>query len=202
MPSLLRFCLALWLAWVVAADTARAQVFIPDSDCASFCLRAPGAYVLTGLSMWPTATGLAFTAGAFHNRLFGVEVGAWVPIGGTPDQEGVLGSMIAGRVTLLRTSLGQAQTLTPSSGVSLVLSFRAGFAMLFNDSEPLAALGLGPAADLVLFDMFIVTLRPLLAVRPTGDVPDGAAPFRAFPLVELSVGMLASDGCTSGVCLP
>lgn len=191
-----------WLLWAAAADTARAQVVLPDGDCASFCLRAPGGYVLTGASFWPTATGMSFTGGAFHNRLFGVEVGAWVPIGGTPDVDGILGSMVAGRVTLLRTTLDPDGTLAARPGVSLVLSMRAGLAMLFNDGEPLLALGLGPAADLVLFDLLMVSLRPLLAVRPDGDVPPGAAPLRAFPLVEVSVGLLASDGCLGGVCTP
>lgn len=202
MPRVLRFCLAAWLASTAATHEARAQDVLADGDCASFCLRAPGGYVLTGVSLWPTATGMAFTAGLFHNRLFGAELGAWVPVGGQPDREGVLGSMIGGRVTLLRAGLHDGTTGAARSQVSLVLSARAGFAMLFTDDDALIALGLGPAADLVLFDLLVVSFRPLLAVRPDGSVPPGAAPLHAFPLVELSLGLLASDGCMGGLCLP
>lgn len=201
MQRCFRLFALVMLASVAVSQTAQAQVVTDDSSCGSFCLRAPGAFVSMGLASWPDSLGIALSAGAFHNRLVGVEFGMSVPLSDDVNTDGLLASVLVGRVTVLREDLGASSDASPPTA-RLVLSARAGLAMIIKPSSNVMALGLaiGPAADLVLFGSLLVSVRPLVAVVPELDAPRGAAPLRPFPILEISIGAIASDSCGGGMC--
>lgn len=164
-------------------------------------MRAPGLFLAAGLASWPESLGVALSVGAFHNRLVGVEVSSWVPVTAFGAESQVVTALV-GRLTVLREPLGSSPAPFQSATAELVLSVRAGFAMILQPASDEALLGLaiGPAADIVLFGTLLVSLRPLVAIVPDSETGQASLPLRPFPLLELSLGIIAGDSCGGGLC--